>query len=198
MNKNSCLAVIPARKGSKGLPKKNLIYVNDFPLIHWTISASLGSSLIQETVVSSNDEEIISYSKKFNIGTRVRPESISQDNSSSQDLLLDIIKNYHSGKDFEYLILLQPTSPLRNSEHIDEAIELLRVKEANALISVTNPKEPPQKTMILNTKGFLTGLVDDEKPFLPRQKLDRAFKPNGAIYIVKINLFNQINILCFI
>ena len=55
MNKNSCLAVIPARKGSKGLPKKNMIYVNDFHLIHWTISASLGSSLIQETVVSSND-----------------------------------------------------------------------------------------------------------------------------------------------
>lgn len=189
MIKNSFLAVIPARKGSKGLHKKNIAELNDFPLIYWTITAALGSNLIQRTIISSNDPDVLSYSKEFNVDTRLRPNNISLDDSSSEDLIVDIIDNHQLGKDFEYFVLLQPTSPLRSSQHIDEAINLLIHKDADALISVTDPKDPPQKTMILDKEGFLTGLVDDEKLFFPRQKLERAFKPNGAIYIIKIKEF---------
>ena len=127
MNK-TFLAIIPARGGSKRLPRKNILDLCGKPLISWSIEAALKSKYISKVVVSSDDEEILNISSNFGADIIKRPYELANDTATTFDTVKHTIDNFEN---YDYIVLLQPTSPLRNEKHIDEAIELLEEKQAD-------------------------------------------------------------------
>ena len=186
MNKK-ILAIIPARGGSKRLPLKNVISLAGKPLIEWTIRAALETEKITNTIVTSDDDEILKISK--NLGTSIikRPKDLAQDDSTTFDTLKHTIEN--TIEEYDYILLLQATSPLRNSNHIKEAIELLESKSADAIISVCEVDHSPLWSNTLdkdkNMKNFLKKEVINKRS----QDFEKYYRLNGAIYICKISKF---------
>ena len=184
------LSIIPARGGSKGLPRKNIIDLNGKPLIAWTIEASLKSRYITKTVVSSDDNEILEVSKKYGANVLKRPDDLATDTSSSQSVVEHTITELEKvNEKYDYLVLLQPTSPLRDRNDIDEAFETLFEKNATALISVKEYNNKILKAFIDNQKGFIEGVRNNTYPFIRRQDLPKVYMSNGAIYIIKVDEF---------
>lgn len=181
------LSIIPARGGSKSIPKKNIVDLLGKPLISWTIEASLNSKYISKTIVSSDDNEILEISKKYGATPYKRDVNLSGDYIKTEPVLLDVINNLE--EEYDLLVLLQATSPLRNFEHIDAAFEKFFESNNEALISVYEPDHSPFKAFTVENNGVLKGIVNDEYPFSPRQLLPKAYYPNGAIYIININTF---------
>jgi len=188
------LAIIPARGGSKGIPKKNLIDVAGKPLIAWTIEAAIDSKAMHTIVVTSDNKEILDYSATYkNVINIKRPTSLAEDSSPTEPVISHVLDTLPNVRNYDYLILLQPTSPLRTSKDINAAISLVFKSKALSLISVTEPTHHPLKSFIKDKNGYLKGLVNDNFPFMPRQKLPETFQPNGAIYIVEVKEFLKNN-----
>ena len=184
------LAIIPARGGSKGLPRKNIIDFDGKPLIAWTIEASLNSKYITKTVVSSDDDEILNISKKYGSDTIKRPFDLASDNATSESVVKHAIDYLSSnGEEFDILILLQPTSPLRTAIDIDEGFGIMFHSEATAVISVCEYDSKILKSCKENEKGFLEGVTKNEYLFMKRQDLPIVYMPNGAFYIIYKSLF---------
>ncbi len=185
------IAIIPARGGSKGIPKKNLVPILGKPLIDWSIEAGLQSKHITDIVVTSDDDKILVHAKKFKDVVLIdRPKELATDNSPTEPVLvhaLEVLKK--QGKEYDYLVLLQPTSPLRTADDIDVALKKMIYADATALISVFEPDHHPLKSFKVDKNGYLSGLVNNKFPFMPRQALPKVYQPNGAIYIVKISEF---------
>ena len=188
------LSIIPARGGSKGVPRKNIIDLNGKPLIAWTIEASLKSRYITKTVVSSDDNEILEISKNYGANILIRPDDLATDTSSSQSVVEHVIKELEKlNEKYDYIILLQPTSPLRDEKDIDNAFEILFEKKATALISVKEYDNKILKTFVDNKNGFIEGVRNNLYPFMRRQDLPKVYMSNGAIYIVKVDEFLKNN-----
>jgi len=196
MKKLKTLSIIPARGGSKGIPHKNIIKVAGRPLIAWTIKASLNSKYITSTFVSSDDRDILEISKKIGARCINRPKKYSQDDSTMVSVInncLDRMKKLNEL--YDVIILLQPTSPLRNYKDINKAFEIFFESDARALISGFEPEKSPYKSFLINKKGFLEGLINDKFPFMNRQNLPKTFYPNGAIYIFYVKDYLKYNSL---
>ena len=181
------LCVIPARGGSKGVPLKNIYLVNNKkPLITWTIDAALKSSLIDKCILSSDSQAIIDIALRFGCEVPfVRPKELSTDESKSSDVLLHAITCL-SG--YDYAILLQPTSPLRNYLDVDGAIKLLLDEpSSSSCASVTESIESPYWAYNLSNNRLNKVINGDS--YYQRQQLPQTFKLNGAIYIIRINEF---------
>ena len=120
------LSIIPARGGSKGLSRKNIVNLAGKPLIVWTIEASLGSKYITKTVVSSDDKEILDISVEYGAEIIRRPDYLAGDTTTSESVVSHAIDYLQStGEEFDIVVLLQPTSPLRNAKDIDNSFEKL-------------------------------------------------------------------------
>lgn len=179
------LALIPARGGSKRLPRKNVLPLSGKPLISWTIEAAVNSSFIDRTIVSTDDKEIMDVSKKYTIEVpELRPISLSTDESSSLDVILHILNKYR--KDEDILILLQPTSPLRTHVHIDSALQLFAEKKADTVISVTECEHSPLWANTLPEMGSMENFLKSDS-LRRSQELEQYYRLNGAIYIFDIN-----------
>lgn len=181
--KKKYLAIIPARGGSKRLPRKNVLPLAGKPLIGWTIEAALASQYMDTVLVSSDDEEILSVAEQFGCQLIKRPAELAQDTSTSFDAIRHAIEN---SPKHDYIVLLQPTSPLRTSHHINEAIELLESKQADAVISVAEMEHSPLWAGALPENLSMTGFLRDEIFNLRSQDLPTHYRLNGAIYICKI------------
>ena len=178
------IAIIPAREGSKGVPLKNMTLVNKKPLIDWTIDAALHSKYISAIVVSSDSDVILNHVKQNdNVICIERPSNLAKDDTPTEPVIIQALEQLEE-KEFDVVLLLQPTSPLRTSEDIDNAYEAFIKSEATALISVTEPKHHPLKSFKKNDEGYLEGLVNDKFPFMPRQELPEVYQPNGAVYMI--------------
>jgi len=189
-SKKKIVAVIPARGRSKSIPRKNIISIGGKPLIAYTIEAALKAKQIGKVVVSSDDEEILAISKSLGADAILRPKKLAANKANSESAAFHALTYLReSGEDFETMIFLQPTSPLRNQTDISNALNLYLAKRATALISVYEPPHTPFKAFKVNRGGFLEGLVDNKTPFLRRQDLPKAYLPNGAIYIVDVEQF---------
>lgn len=187
---NKILSIIPAREGSKGLKNKNIINLIDKPLIAWTIEASLKVKFINKTIVSSDSEEILNISKKYGANIIKRPKIISQDETNAELVVFHVLNELKKkGEYYDYLIYLQPTSPLRSSSHINSAIKLFFEKEATSLISVTKLEKKYLKLFFKKSDGYLGGISSNNFYSKNRQSLPQAYLPNGAIYIVKTDSF---------
>ena len=179
------LSIIPARGGSKGLPRKNIAYLAGKPLIAWTIEASLKSKYITKTMVSSDDKEILDISVEYGAEVIKRPDNLASDDATSESVVkhaIDCLKAM--GEVFDIVVLLQPTSPLRNSKDIDNAIELMFSSDATSSVSVNEYDNKILKSFIENSNGFLEGFSNEKYLFKRRQDLPPVFKSNGAIYII--------------
>jgi N-acylneuraminate cytidylyltransferase len=189
------IAIIPARGGSKGIPRKNLVNFSGKPLMQWSIDAALKSNYITDVVVSSDDDEILSLAQlNKEVIVIKRPKELAQDNSKTAPVLTHVLESLKEVK-FDYLILLQPTSPLRTTEDIDLAFEKLFNSEATSLISVCELEHHPYKSFKLDEKGYLQGVINNDYPFYPRQSLPKAYRANGAIYIIEVEAFVKKNTL---
>ncbi len=176
------LAIIPARGGSKRLLRKNILDLNGKPLIAYSIEAGLKSKYIDKVVVSSDDDEILDVSKKYGAQLIKRPEVLASDTATTFDALKHTIDNIEK---YDYILLLQATSPLRNEKHIDEAIELLELKKADAIVSVCEMDHSPLWSNTLPKDNSMTGFLKDEVKNKRSQDLERHYRLNGAIYICK-------------
>lgn len=184
------LALIPARAGSKSIKNKNLAMLCEKPLIYYTIESAKKAQCIDKIVVSSDGDLILEYALSQGVEIICRPKEIARDSTTSDEVILHTINHYTKNySDFDTIILLQPTSPLRDSNDIDNAYRIFKEKNANALISVTQTDNKILKAFIANTDGSLQGIHNDIYPFMPRQSLPQTYQSNGAIYIVKRDLF---------
>ena len=187
INDKKLVAIIPARGGSKRLPRKNVLDLAGKPLIAWTIEAALNSSYIDRVVVSTDNSKIASISKQYGADVPfLRPSKLATDKAPSIDVALHTIQELgKSGVTYDFVVFLQPTSPLRNTYHIDEAIELMEQKRAYNIVGVTTLNHPIEWTNTLpkdlSLKGFL-----GHNPILRSQDYPVRYYINGAIYIVDI------------
>ncbi len=195
------LAIIPARGGSKRIPKKNLLDLNGKPLIAYSIEAGLNSKYIDKVIVTTDNTEIIDVSRTFGVDSIKRPDNISDDTASTFEAIKHTIEKIDY---FDYVILLQPTSPLRDKNHIDEAIELREKKNADAIISVSEMTHNPLWSNTLPKNLSLVNFLDDNIKNLRSQDLKNYYMLNGAIYICRIDklldektLFIQNNIFAY-
>ena len=180
------LAIIPARGGSKRLPRKNILNLNGKPLIAWSIEAGLNSKYIDKVIVTSDDTEILDISKQVGAATIKRPIELASDTATTFDTLKHTIDNV---KKYDCIVLLQPTSPLRDEKHIDEAIELLLSKKADAIVSVCEMDHSPLWSNKLGDSLSMVGFIKDEVLNKRSQDLEEYFRLNGAIYICKTEKF---------
>ncbi|ENM1123433.1 acylneuraminate cytidylyltransferase family protein [Vibrio parahaemolyticus] len=188
------LALITARGGSKGLPRKNILDLNGKPLIAWTIKAAVECSKIERVFVSTDDEEISRISRAYGAEIINRPKELALDNSSSIEVINHAISWFSKNNVFcDNMVLLQPTSPLRNSGHLDEALKNFEKNNANLIISVFEPEHTPFKSYVENKDGSIRGLYHDEAPYMRRQDLPVAYQPNGAIYAFSTIAFKENN-----
>lgn len=182
------VAIIPARGGSKGIKDKNIINLCGKPLISYTIEAAKTSMYIDYVLVSTDSEKIAECARNY--GAKVpflRPAELAQDDSASIDVVihaLDYLEN-KMGMNFYYCVLLQPTSPLRRTEDIDEAVEKINAYNANSLVSVCEATESPYLMKEIKDSKMIDIL---EKPqSLRRQDLPKVYILNGALYINSIS-----------
>lgn len=188
------LAVIPARGGSKRLPRKNCLLLHGKPLITYSIEAAKKSSYIDEVMVSTDDEEIVNIARQ--VGASVpflRPAELSADESSSVDVVAHALDYYQVNEknSFEYVVLLQPTSPLRTATHIDQAFQLLKEKKADAIVSVCETEHSPLWTNQLPTDGSMVNFLSEDVLGKRSQELPKYYRLNGAIYICNRQRFLQ-------
>lgn len=183
IEKKRVLAVIPARGGSKGLPGKNIRDLGGKPLLAWTIEAALGSAYVDKVILSSDDEAIIQTARRH--GCEVpfkRPAHLATDNAATIDVLLHAMQSLPQ---YDLVILLQPTSPLRSSADIDKALETLLSHQATSCVSVTTPSKSPYWMFTLNQDDCLSPLIDPAYSRSRRQELPEVYSLNGAIYIAE-------------
>ncbi len=186
------LSIIPARGGSKGLPRKNIVDLAGKPLIAWTIEASLNSKYITKTIVSSDDKEILKVSVEYGAEVIRRPGHLASDTATSESVVKHSVNYLESiGEVFDIVVLLQPTSPLRDYKDIDNAFEIMFDSSATAIISVSKVDNKILKTLVRGSNGFLEGISNNKYPFMRRQDLPLVFMPNGAIYIIMIDTFKK-------
>lgn len=184
------LGIITARGGSKGLPDKNLLKLAGKPLVSWTIEASIKSSLITTTLVTSDDERILKIAKSYeDVIALKRPDELAEDDTPSEPVIEHALLAMMSREEkFDSFVLLQPTSPLRDSTEIDSALKLYYKKNAESLISVTEVDNKILKAFY-EEDGFARTISRPEYPFMPRQSLPATYVSNGAVYIVNAELF---------
>jgi N-acylneuraminate cytidylyltransferase/CMP-N,N'-diacetyllegionaminic acid synthase len=193
INGRSVLAVIPARGGSKGIKDKNIRELAGKPLIAWTIEAAKKSKYIDRAIVSTDSPKIAEISRTWGAETPFnRPPKLATDRASTNDVILHCLKWIHQNehKTYDYFVLLQPTSPLRNSAHIDDAVEkMIADRNADSLVSIVESKENPYWTKIIDKKGRLRPFLPDREHHSRRQDLPKTYVLNGAIYISKSKTF---------
>jgi N-acylneuraminate cytidylyltransferase/CMP-N,N'-diacetyllegionaminic acid synthase len=183
----SILALIPARGGSKGLPRKNIRPLSGKPLIAWTIEQSMKSRYLDRVIVNTDDKEITKISKEYGAEVPfIRPKELARDEAKGIDVVLhtiDWLKENDKGKKYDLIMLLQPTSPLRKYEDIDKAIELLFLKEAKAIVSVSEVDHHPLWSNTLPEDKSMRNFIKKEIKNKNRQELPVFYRLNGAIYL---------------
>lgn len=179
---NIC-TIITARGGSKGIPRKNIKPLNGKPIIAYSIEPSLNCDLINNTYVTTEDEEISEVSKKIGAEVIDRPKELAEDTSSSVDVVLHSLEYLEEqGNLPDFFILLQPTSPLRTQKDIENAIELFIENDCDALISVCELDHSSMLSLSLEN-DFLVPNCSETFLKTRRQELPTYYSPNGAIYI---------------
>ena len=181
--KTKCIAIIPARGGSKGIPKKNIKQLSGKALIAYSIEAALKSQYNSKTIVSTEDEEIAEISRRYGAEVIERPNELARDETPTIDVIFQVLeilkmKNYNP----DIVVLLQPTSPLRSAGDIDNAINLFLDSGCESVVSVCEVEHPPHWSFRIE-EGYLKSLFDKRYLRMRRQDLEKAYIPNGAIYV---------------
>lgn len=188
-NNSKVLALIVARGGSKGLPRKNILQIEGKPLIAWTIQAALESSIISQVVLSSDDDEIIETAKAWGCSVPFRrPSHLASDAANSMDVVLHALEELPG---FDYVMLLQPTSPLRTTLDIDAAFQQLKSAGASSCVSVCETEQSPYWMYLLEEDKKLHKILSQSTIAYRRQDLPKVYLLNGAIYIARVDCLQK-------
>ncbi len=184
------ICLIPARGGSKGLKLKNIKIFAGEPLIAHTIKAAINSKLIDNIYVSTEDEKISEISKNYGAVVVKRPEELARDETKTIEVVLDFLNKLSFNNDKTIVILLQPTSPLRTIEDIDNAIRIFLEGKCESVISVCKLNHSPLWSFKLEN-NYLKSFFNQDYLEKRRQELPFLYTPNGAIYISTPKILNQ-------
>ncbi len=188
MNATKVLALIPARAGSKSIPRKNIRDFAGYPLIAYSISVGLTAENISRVIVSTDDEEIAAISRDYGAEVPfIRPESFSRDDTPDLPVFqhaLDWLKS-NEGYQPEIVVQLRPTSPFRRTEHINQAVwRLLEHPDADSIRTVCTPFQNPYKMWRIDANGFMQPIITSEFAEaynLPRQSLPEVYWQTGYV-----------------
>lgn len=201
------IAIIPARGGSKGIPNKNIRLLAGKPLITYTIESGLESKYLNCVVVSTEDEKIATISKQSGAKVVKRPDSLAQDDSQTIDAVFHVLESWGIQNEKQaVVVLLQPTSPLRDSQDIDNAIKLFLKSECDSVISVCEYEHSPFWAYTIDKidNAYLKPIMGGSYLNKRRQDLPESYMPNGAIYISTVGFlqesksFNSLRTLPFV
>jgi CMP-N-acetylneuraminic acid synthetase len=185
-DKKKILAIIPARGGSKRLKQKNILTLDEKPLIAYSIEAANASKYVDKVILSSEDDRIIKVAKEWGAEVPfVRPQELAQDHTRSIDVVTHALQTLEDN--YDAVILLQPTSPLRTTKDIDNAIEDFYAKEATSIIGVCEMEHSPIWANTLDESMSMEGFLDDKYNNSRSQDLPPYYRINGAFYMSKVN-----------
>lgn len=178
------IAIITARSGSKGLPNKNVLFVEGKPLIAYTIEAGLASGCFERIIVSTDSQEYIDLLAHYPVEFIKRAEHLATDTTSSFAVIEDVLQQ--TSTDFDYFVLLQPTSPLRSAEHIQQACQQFEqhFAEFDFCVSVSEAHKPTTLTRIIEGDKSLKHWQLNYANYA-RQQYHPEYSPNGAIFAAK-------------
>lgn len=186
------ICIIPARSGSTGLKNKNIKIINGKPLLYWPIKAAKNSKIIDEIVVTTDTRKI--QKKAIDFGANapfLRPKKISQNTSKISDAIIHVIDFYKKKiyKEFDYLILLEPTSPLTETKDIDKTLKILiKNKNLSSLVTVTqNITSHPSFNFRIKNKKLKK--IFNDSPDKNRQNISKMYYLSGNLYISKVNFY---------
>ncbi|MBQ5852168.1 MAG: acylneuraminate cytidylyltransferase family protein, partial [Lachnospiraceae bacterium] len=184
INGQSVIAVITARKGSKGIPGKNIVDICGKPMICYTVEAAVNCSYVDEVMVTTDCEEIAEICKESGASVPfLRREELSTDEATSVDVVVDAVEFYRKelGKSYDVVMLLQPTSPLRDDKDIEKALEVFMEHGMKSLASVNEVLDHP--ILIREMQEGEIKRIINTKSDVRRQDMPTFYRVNGAIYI---------------
>ena len=190
MSIRTFVAVIPARGGSKQVPGKNIALVGGKPLIAWSIEAARASSRVERVIVTTDLHSIAEVSQDYGAEVPfIRPGELARDDTPGIEAILHMLSWCEENEGYypDYVVVLQPTSPLRTTEDIDAAIDLLEDKGAESVVSVTPARDHPWWTKIIDSAGRLSDFIPQTEAIAYRQRLPKVYRLNGAIYMAQRN-----------
>jgi N-acylneuraminate cytidylyltransferase len=185
------LVVIPARSGSKGLPDKNIKLLNGKPLIHYSIEVAQQIFNNEDICISTDSDKYIKIAEQTGLKVPfVRPETLSTDNATTQDVLLHCLDFYEQkGVSYDYILLLQPTSPFREKKHLEDIL-IANIEESDMIVSVKETDSNPYYVLLEeNEEGYLKKLMKGE--FTRRQDCPKVYEYNGSIYLIKVSSLKE-------
>jgi len=178
------IGIIPARGGSKSVIKKNIKPLNGKPLIYYTIEAALKSNLTK-VLVSTDDPEIKLVAEQFNVQVLNRPAYLGQDSTPTHDVIINCLENINDT--YDAVMILQPTSPFRKAEHIDECIQLFEKDvAANSLVSIQRvPHNMVPNSLMIKKNGYLEHLTKEPRVYRRQDKSEYFARNGAAIYLTR-------------
>jgi CMP-N,N'-diacetyllegionaminic acid synthase len=180
------LALIPARGGSKGVPKKNIRNLDGKPLIYHTIDSIININSIDSIVVSTDSVEIAEIASNKHVSISYRPSELAKDNSLVYDTIVYTIRELEAeGKTFDNLLLLEPTSPIRRESDILKCIEVLNSGMYDSVASFSENHVPPHRLWRVS-EDCVEPFFKESNPFMPRQSMEKGYFLNGVLYGAKI------------
>lgn len=181
----TCAAIITARGGSKGVPRKNVRLLGGVPLVVRTIRSAMESGVFGIVAVSSDCPEILELARAEGAFPIQRPDALATDDARSESAIRHALETIdaQTGQMPTDGMLLQPTSPLRNVAHIRDAWAHYEQQQCTSLVSVVAVDHPPQKCLTIEANGNVAPLVSWEALTMSRQELPSTYRPNGAIYV---------------
>ena len=181
----SILAIIPARKGSKQLPKKNLAKLGGESLVEIAINVAKDVKKINNILVSSDCKEILKIAKKNKVLTSLRPKELASDNSLVIETIIYEYERLKKNLKIDIIVLLEVTSPLRTASHIEKCINMLIKKKLDSVATFRESDIHPHKTWQMKNNNIPKTFLKNSNPWTPRQELSRAYQLSGVAYVFK-------------
>ena len=192
------LGVIPARGGSKEVPRKNLLKLGGKTLIQLAVESANESNLLTRIILSSDDDEIIEEGKMAGCPVPFnRPSELATDQASTFSVLKHAVKWLGDNDDWhaDILVLLQPTTPFRRGYHIDGVIDLLIKTQADAAMTIRKPDYPPHWMLTTDKEKRIANLINGGNKYMRRQDTPEVYQPAGMVYAFKTELLYEIDTL---
>jgi len=182
------LAIVPARSGSKGFADKNIKKIKNKTLLELAIKVAVDCPLVNDIYVSTDSKHYLEIATKAGGKSfGLRDSSLSTDDSKTVDVVIDVLQKCNTS--YDYVVLLQPTSPLRSPNDIETMISLIQKNNADASVSISPHDEPhPYKLKSISTNGMISSFINGKNSEIPRQILPKAYALTGSIYITKTNV----------
>jgi len=185
------LAIIPARGGSKSVPGKNVHSLGGKPLLAWSIEVAQQVSEIDRIIVSTDDAQIASVGREFGAEVYARPPHLATDEALVIDALKELLQRLQAeGETAEWMILLEATCPLRTPEDVRDCLKLIAQGGYDSVATFKEAELNPHRAWRL-VNGIPEVFIPGAVPWLPRQKLPKAYQLNGAVYVFRASLLAQ-------